>query len=99
VTTLGRDTVVGVVGAGAMGSGIAQVAAVAGHRVVLADADAAAVTRARDGLTKTLAREVEKGRLPAGADAAVLSRIAFVDGVNDLGAFADYGAPDDLGWN
>jgi 3-hydroxybutyryl-CoA dehydrogenase len=91
VTTLGRDTVVGVVGAGAMGSGIAQVAAVAGHRVVLADADAAAVTRARDGLTKTLAREVEKGRLPAGSDAAVLSRITFVDGVNDLGAFVDCG--------
>ncbi len=74
-----------------MGSGIAQVAAVAGHRVVLADADPAAVTRARDGLTKTLAREVEKGRLPPGADAAVLSRITFVDGVNDLRAFADCG--------
>ena len=72
-----------------MGSGIAQVAAVAGHRVVLADADSAAVMRARDGLTNTLAREVEKGRLPAGSDAAVLSRITFVDGVNDLGAFAD----------
>ena len=74
-----------------MGSGIAQVAAVAGHRVVLADADGAAVTRARDGLTKTLAREVEKGRLPVGADAAVLSRITFVDAINDLAAFADCG--------
>jgi 3-hydroxybutyryl-CoA dehydrogenase len=91
VTTLGHDTVVGVIGAGAMGSGIAQVAAVAGHRVVLADADRGAVTRARDGLPKTLAREVEKARLPAGADAAVLSRITFVDGVDDLGAFADCG--------
>ena len=88
---LGRDTVVGVVGAGAMGSGIAQVAAGAGHRVVLADADSAAVMRARDGLTKTLAREVEKGRLPVGEDAAVRSRITFVDGVNDLGAFAACG--------
>src|SRR6476469_3256902 len=82
---------IGVVGAGAMGSGIAQVAAVSGHRVVLADADATAVQRARDGLAKTLAREVEKGRLPAGGDAAALGRIAFVEGVNDLAPFADVG--------
>jgi len=74
-----------------MGSGIAQVAATAGHRVVLADADAGAVGRARDGIAKALAREVEKGRLPAGGDAAALGRIAFVEGVNDLAPFADVG--------
>ena len=74
-----------------MGSGIAQVAAVAGHRVVLTDADPGAVSRARYGLTNSLAREVERARLPAGADAAVLSRFTFVDGVDDLGAFADCG--------
>ena len=74
-----------------MGSGIAQVAATAGHRVVLADADAGAVGRARDAIAKALAREVEKGRLPAGGDAAALGRIAFVEGVNDLAPFADVG--------
>ena len=74
-----------------MGSGIAQVAAVAGHHVVLADADAAAVRRARDGIAKALTREVEKGRLPSGGDATVLGRIAFVEGVNDLAPFADVG--------
>jgi len=74
-----------------MGSGIAQVAAAAGHRVVLADADPVAVRRARDGIAKSLTREVEKGRLPAGGDAAVIGRIAFVDGVNDLAPFADVG--------
>ena len=88
---LGKHTVVGVVGAGAMGSGIAQVAAAAGHNVVLADADAAAVGRARAGMVKALAREVEKGRLPAGGDAAVVSRVRWVDGVADLSAFADCG--------
>ena len=88
---LERDSPIGVVGAGAMGSGIAQVAAVAGHRVVLADTDAAAVRRARDGIAKSLSREVEKGRLPAGGDVTVLGRIAFVDGVNDLALFADVG--------
>ena len=74
-----------------MGSGIAQVAAVAGHRVVLADADPGAMRRARDGIAKALAREVEKGRLPVGGDANVLGRIAFVEGVNDLAAFTDVG--------
>jgi len=74
-----------------MGSGIAQVAATAGHRVVLADADPNAVQRARDGVAKALTRDVEKGRLPAGGDATVLGRITFVEGVNNLAAFADVG--------
>jgi len=72
-----------------MGSGIAQVAAVAGHRVILADADANAVERARAGMAKALAREVEKGRLPSGGDANALERVTFVRGVNDLSAFVD----------
>jgi 3-hydroxybutyryl-CoA dehydrogenase len=75
--------VVGVVGAGAMGGGIAQVAAVAGHDVVLGDVDGAAVGRARETIRAALARDVEKGRLDqAGADAA-LGRIA---DAGDLGA-------------
>jgi 3-hydroxybutyryl-CoA dehydrogenase len=82
---------IGVVGAGAMGAGIAQVAAMAGHAVVLADAQGAAIGRARAGHTKALAREVEKGRLsPEDADAR-LARIAYVEGVEpaQLTAFAD----------
>ena len=74
-----------------MGSGIAQVAATAGHRVVLADADPNAVQRARDGVAKALTRDVEKGRLPAGGDATVLGRTTIVEGVNNLAAFADVG--------
>ena len=68
--------VVGVVGAGAMGSGIAQVAAAAGHRVVLGDANPAAVPKARAGIGKAVARGVEKGRLDQGAADALLGRIA-----------------------
>ena len=90
---LDSTTIVGVVGAGAMGTGIAQVAAVAGHRVVLADADASAVERARVAIAKVLAREVEKGRLPAGADATTLERITFVAGAgpDHLHPFIDCG--------
>jgi len=88
---LDNNVLVGVIGAGAMGSGIAQVAAVAGHRVVIADADSNAVGRARAGMAKALARDVEKGRLPAGADASILERVTFVERVSDLSAFADCG--------
>ena len=83
--------VIGVVGAGAMGAGIAQVAAVHGHRVVLADAMPASLVRARQGHEKALAREVEKGRLSRDAADAVLGRLDYVDGVGpaQLARFAD----------
>jgi 3-hydroxybutyryl-CoA dehydrogenase len=51
---------IGVIGAGAMGAGIAQVAAVHGHPVVLADAQAAALERARAGHVAAMTRDVEK---------------------------------------
>jgi 3-hydroxybutyryl-CoA dehydrogenase len=82
--------VVGVLGAGAMGSGIAQVAAVAGHSVVLQDVDEAAINRARAGTEKSLAREVEKERLtPSAADAA-RQRISYRAG-GDLVGLASCG--------
>ena len=59
----GPDLVVGVVGAGAMGRGIAQVAALAGHRVVLGDLDTLAVARARESIRTALDREVTRQRL------------------------------------
>jgi 3-hydroxybutyryl-CoA dehydrogenase len=68
--------VVGVVGAGAMGSGIAQVAAAAGHRVILGDANPAAVSKALAGIAKSLARDVEKGRLDSNAADAVFNRLS-----------------------
>ena len=74
-----NDVTVGVVGAGAMGSGIAQVAAAAGHRVVLADANPGAVVRARAAMENALTRLVEKGKLTSAAMESMLGRIAFVD--------------------
>jgi 3-hydroxybutyryl-CoA dehydrogenase len=66
---------IGVIGAGAMGGAIAQVAASAGHSVVLGDANPSAVERARAGIAKALARDVEKGRATRGAADATLARI------------------------
>ena len=68
---------VGVVGGGAMGSGIAQVAAVHGHPVVLLDADRLALDRARGGIDKAIAREVEKKRLTAREGDAARARVQY----------------------
>jgi 3-hydroxybutyryl-CoA dehydrogenase len=62
-----------------MGTGIAQVAAQAGHDVVLADAMPNASARARRNLMSALDRLVEKGKLDAAARDATISRIRFVD--------------------
>ena len=85
--------IVGVLGAGAMGSGIAQIAASRGHRVVLADASAAALGRTRDGLARTIAREVERSRMDSATAAAVLERIAYAElsGEEGMAVFADCG--------
>jgi 3-hydroxybutyryl-CoA dehydrogenase len=59
---------VAVIGTGTMGAGIAQVAAVAGHPVLLYDAVEGAAGRAADGIRARVARLVEKGRLAAPAE-------------------------------
>jgi 3-hydroxybutyryl-CoA dehydrogenase len=68
---------IGVLGAGAMGSGIAQVAALHGHPVVLVDADPHALARARAALEQAMRRETEKGRLDQAAADQVIARIEY----------------------
>jgi 3-hydroxybutyryl-CoA dehydrogenase len=65
-----------VVGAGLMGSGIAQVSAVAGHDVVMSDVTDEALGRARSAIEASLARFAEKGAIPAGEAEAALARIS-----------------------
>jgi len=74
---LDASAVVGVLGAGTMGAGIAQVAAGAGHRVILVDTLAGAVTRAAEGHRKAIGREVEKGRLTRDSGDALLARMEY----------------------
>ena len=67
--------IVGIIGAGQMGSGIAQAVAQNGIRVLLADVDIALAEKARAGIDKALARLVGRDKLtPAEAEAA-LARI------------------------
>ncbi|MBQ1071733.1 3-hydroxyacyl-CoA dehydrogenase family protein [Micromonospora sp. C31] len=64
-----------VVGAGLMGSGIAQVAAQAGWQVTLRDLDDAATGRGMDGIRKSLGKFAEKGKIEASDVEATLARI------------------------
>lgn len=72
---LNPATVIGVVGAGAMGAGIAQVAAQAGHEVLLVDAAVGASERARARVSQELSALEKKGRLAGGDAVAVARRI------------------------
>jgi 3-hydroxybutyryl-CoA dehydrogenase len=76
--------VVGVVGAGTMGNGIAHVFAAAGRRVRLVDTDAAALGRALETIGRNLERQSRKGAL-AGTAAEVMGRI---EGTGALEALA-----------
>jgi 3-hydroxybutyryl-CoA dehydrogenase len=64
-----QQEVVGVIGAGTMGAGIAQVAAVAGHRVLLADAVDGAAGRAIGEIRERVKAQVGRGRLESDPDA------------------------------
>src|SRR5579885_3635054 len=80
---------IGVVGAGQMGAGIAQVAAQAGIRVILNDVSPELVRRGIDGIRSNFDRAVERGRLADLDRAAALSRIHPADALEDL-ARADF---------
>jgi len=76
----------GIVGAGQMGGGIAQVAAQGGYRVLLADASVDLAEAGRQRIRKFLDRAVAKGRIPEEEAAAALERIT---PTADLSSFAE----------
>ena len=75
---------VGVLGCGLMGSGIAQVAAQAGYQTIVREVSDALNERGRAGITRSLDKFVEKGKLPAADRDAILKRMSFVTNVSDL---------------
>jgi len=68
-------TTIGVVGAGQMGNGIAQVAAVSGLRVIMSDIKEEFVQNGLQNIVKLLSRNVEKGRMSGEEKDATLGRI------------------------
>lgn len=67
--------IVGVIGAGQMGAGIAQVSAGAGHEVLLSDIDIARAEAGKAGIAKALGRLVAKDKMTQGDADALLGRI------------------------
>lgn len=80
---------IGVVGAGTMGNGIAQVFAQAGYTVRLVDISQPTLDRAALSIDRSLAKFVEKGKLTADAREAVLTRLTFANALDYL-ADVDY---------
>ncbi|MCU1497796.1 MAG: 3-hydroxyacyl-CoA dehydrogenase [Acidimicrobiales bacterium] len=75
---------VGILGSGIMGSGIAEVAAKAGHEVVLRSRQQASADAMVAGLEKSLAKQVERGKLDADESTAIRSRVSATAHLGDL---------------
>jgi 3-hydroxybutyryl-CoA dehydrogenase len=78
--------IIGVVGAGTMGNGIAQVAARAGYRVIMRDVRDEFLERGMQAIDKSLQRDVDKERLDAQGKQSIIHGISTT---TDLGAFSE----------
>lgn len=77
---------VGIVGAGQMGCGIAQVFAMAGYDVLLTDVSADNLTAALASIDRNLDRQIAKGKTDAAQKVAGLTRICTTLNLAELGA-------------
>ena len=77
-------TTIGIIGAGQMGAGIAQVCMTAGYGVLLSDRDPRALQAAESRITTALARQQERGKLTPEAVAAALPHLHLCTGLPDL---------------
>jgi 3-hydroxybutyryl-CoA dehydrogenase len=75
---------IGVVGAGQMGSGIAEVAVASGFHVLMRDISQEALGKGRRRIDSDLERRVEKGKLPAEEKKAILERLATTTSMDDF---------------
>jgi 3-hydroxybutyryl-CoA dehydrogenase len=75
---------IGIVGAGQMGGGIAQVAAHSGFEVFLADRDLSVAEGGKNKVAAGLKKQIEKGKMTEAESAAVISKIKAVSGIADL---------------
>lgn len=79
-----REEIIGVIGAGTMGTGIAQIASTFGHAVYLYDAYPGQLEKSKEGLKKILNRQIEKERMTQAEVTGILDRINFVDHLSDF---------------
>ena len=79
-----KDSIIGIVGSGAMGSGIAQVAATAEHRTLIYDSNSTALEKAKINLNSSLSKLVEKQKITQGKADAILGLTTFTSQIKDL---------------
>jgi 3-hydroxybutyryl-CoA dehydrogenase len=84
MTALNINARIAVIGAGAMGAGIAQVAAQAGHTVLLLDNRPGAAAQAIEGIGRQLGKRVDNGKLSADSRTATLARLLAVEAIEAL---------------
>ncbi len=75
---------IGIVGSGAMGNGIAQVAATAGHTVFVYDTNAQALAKAKSQMQQTLSKLVEKQKISTEKAEAIQSHLVYCNTLNEL---------------
>ena len=84
MSEINNKSLIGIIGAGTMGSGIAQVAATYGNEVILYDVNAEALTTAEQKLDHIFSRMIEKGKVEKGSAKIILQRIKFVNLIDQL---------------
>lgn len=78
------NTTIGVLGAGTMGTGIAQIAATLGHKVFVYDAYPEQLKKSKSGLEKILNRQIEKERMTKDEVQSILSGILFTEDISSI---------------
>lgn len=78
------NSIIGVIGSGAMGSGIAQVASTSGHKVLIFDSNKDALQKAKTNLASGLSKLVEKQKISEEKKNSIISNISFCDSLKDL---------------
>jgi len=81
---MNKETIIGIVGAGAMGSGIAQVTAMAGHETVVYDTNLTALEKAKTSITSSLTKLAEKGKINPEESKRIFNLITFTNIFTDL---------------
>jgi 3-hydroxybutyryl-CoA dehydrogenase len=76
--------IVGVVGAGSMGSGIAQVASQSGHKVVLFDTNDESLNKSKSSLEKVLNRLIEKGKISKENKSSIQTNISYASNLEEF---------------
>ena len=80
-----QDLKIGIVGAGAMGRGIAQVSATGGMPVYIFDAADGAAAAAKDFIVSMINRSMEKGRMEKEEGEAAIARLHVAENLDGLG--------------